>query len=85
VRRAGAGEIRGTLAQRTDRPHAVALYGIAPARFDDDPGLRPEAHAFIVDKALWFTVADDLPQYPARIPGQNTPHDSDRPIAAIAR
>ena len=43
---------------------------------DDDPGLRPDAHAFIVDKASWFTVTDDLPEYPARIPGQNTPHHS---------
>jgi len=30
----------------------------------------------MVDKAPWFTVTDDLPQYPARIPGQNAPHDS---------
>jgi len=53
----------------------VALYGIALATFDDDPGVRPDAHAFIVDKAPWFTVTDDLPQYPARIPGQNAPHN----------
>ena len=37
------------------------------ASLDDDPGVRPDAHAFIVDKALWFTVTDD------RIPGQNAP------------
>ena len=49
----------------------MALYGFALATLDDDPGLRPDAHAFIVDKAPWFTVTDDLPQYPARIPGQN--------------
>ena len=54
-------------------PGAVALYGVALATLDDDPGVRPDAHAFIVDKALWFTVTDDLPQYPARIPGQNAP------------
>ena len=57
-------------------PGAVALYGIALATLDDHPGLRPDAHAFIVDKAPWFTVTDGLPQYPARIPGQNTPHHS---------
>ena len=45
---------------------AVALYGVALATLDDDP----DAHAFIVDKALWFTVTDD------RIPGQNAPHNS---------
>jgi len=54
----------------------VALYGIALATFDDDPGVRPDAHAFIVDKAPWFTVTDDVPQYPARIPGQNAPYNS---------
>src|SRR6516165_7406463 len=41
-----------------------------------DPGARPDAHAFIIDKAPWFAVTDDLPQYPARIPGQNAPHNS---------
>ena len=49
---------------------AVALYGVALATLDDDPRVRPDAHAFIVDKALWFTVTDD------RIPGQNAPHNS---------
>ena len=57
-------------------PGAAALYGVALATLDDDPGVRPDAHAFMVDKAPWFTVTDDLPQYPARIPGQNAPHDS---------
>ena len=55
---------------------AVALYGVALATLDDDPGVRPDAHAFIIDKAPWFAVTDDLPQYPARIPGQNAPHNS---------
>ena len=41
-----------------------------------DPGVRPDAHAFIIDKAPWFAVTDDLPQYLARIPGQNAPHNS---------
>src|SRR5215472_3531580 len=57
-------------------PGALTLYGVALATLDDDPGLRPDAHAFIVDKAPWFTVTDDLAQYPARIPGQNTKHNS---------
>jgi len=57
-------------------PGAVALYGVALATLDDDPGVRPDAHAFIIDKAPWFAVTDDLPQYPARIPGQNAPHNS---------
>jgi hypothetical protein len=39
-------------------PGAVALYGVALATLDDDPGVRPAAHAFIVDKAF---LPDDLP------------------------
>ena len=54
----------------------MALDGVALATLDDDPGVRPGAHSFIVDKALWFTVTDDLRQYPARIPGQNAPYNS---------
>ena len=42
-------------------PAAVALYGVALATLDQDPGVRPDRHAFIADKALWFTVTDDLP------------------------
>jgi hypothetical protein len=70
VWRAGAGEIRQTLAQ-TD-PGAVALHGVALATLDDDPGVRPDAHAFIIDKAPWFAVTDDLPQYlMARLVGKD--------------
>jgi hypothetical protein len=61
-------------------PGAVALYGVALATLDDDPAVSPDAHAFIVDKAPWFTVTDDLPQYPARIPG-TLPTIPDRTIA----
>lgn len=56
-------------------PGAVALYGIALATLDNDPGVRAGAHAFIIDKAPWFAVTDNLPQYPARTPGQNAPHN----------
>ena len=61
---------------RKSTPSAVALYGVALATLDDDPGVRPDAHAFIIDKAPWFAVTDDLPQYPARIPSQNAPPNS---------
>lgn len=54
-------------------PSATSLLGVALATLDDDPGIRPDAHAFIASKAPWFTITDDLPQYPARIPGQNQP------------
>ena len=35
----------------------------ALAKLDDDPSVRRDAHAFILNEAPWFTVTDDLPQY----------------------
>jgi hypothetical protein len=32
--------------------------------FDDDPGIRPQFHAFVDSRAPWDEIADDLPQYP---------------------
>ena len=29
----------------------------------DDPAIRPRAHIFVSDKASWFEICDDLPQY----------------------
>jgi hypothetical protein len=29
----------------------------------DDPTIRPTAHIFVGDKAPWFMITDDLPQY----------------------
>ena len=34
--------------------------------FDDDPGIRPQFHTFVADRAPWDTITDDLPQYPQR-------------------
>jgi hypothetical protein len=31
---------------------------------DADPGHRAQAHFNVASKAAWFTVSDDLPQYP---------------------
>ena len=31
--------------------------------FDVDPGIRPQFHAFVDDRAPWDTITDDLPQY----------------------
>jgi hypothetical protein len=44
---------------------AVALYGVALATLDDDPGLRPDAHAFITDKAPWFAVTEAVAEPPS--------------------
>jgi hypothetical protein len=34
--------------------------------FDVDPGIRPQFHTFVDDRAPWDTITDDLPQYPER-------------------
>ena len=34
--------------------------------FDVDPGIRPQFHTFVGDRAPWDTITDDLPQYPER-------------------
>jgi hypothetical protein len=45
-------------------PDASSRYGIALATLDDDPGVRPATHIFVSSKATWFTITDDLPQFP---------------------
>ena len=34
--------------------------------FDDDPGIRPQFHTFVADRAPWDSISDDLPQYSER-------------------
>src|SRR5205809_690464 len=34
--------------------------------FDDDPGIRPQFHTFVDDRAPWDTITDNLPQYSER-------------------
>lgn len=31
--------------------------------FDDDPGIRPQFHTYVDDRASWDEITDDLPQY----------------------
>jgi hypothetical protein len=45
-------------------PDAPSRYGIDLGTLDDDPGVRPLFHAFVASKAPWFTITDDLPQFP---------------------
>ncbi len=40
------------------------LFPIAAAVFDDDPVARPVLHEYVDDKAPWYEIHDDLPQYP---------------------
>ena len=38
--------------------------GIRLGALDDDPGIRPEFHTFVADRAAWDELPDDgLPQY----------------------
>ena len=32
--------------------------------FDDNPGIRPQYHTFVNDRAAWDEITDRLPQYP---------------------
>ena len=34
----------------------------------DEPSIRPTAHIFVGDKAPWFQITDDLPQYEGHVP-----------------
>lgn len=34
----------------------------------DAPTIRPSAHIFVGDKAPWFEITDDLPQYEGHVP-----------------
>jgi hypothetical protein len=40
-----------------------AVYGLPLGAIDDDPGVKPEMHVFVADKASWFSITDHLPQY----------------------
>ncbi|MFL6621142.1 MAG: GFA family protein [Sulfurifustis sp.] len=48
-------------------PHLSPERGaaIVPAgALDDDPGMRAQAHIFVANKASWFEITDQMPQYP---------------------
>ena len=35
---------------------------------DGDPGIRPQGHTFVDDRAAWDEITDDLPQHPGPPP-----------------
>jgi hypothetical protein len=43
----------------------ASYYGVPLGTLDDDPGVRPELHVYVANKAPWFTITDDLPQFAA--------------------
>jgi hypothetical protein len=42
----------------------TSYYGLALGTLDDDPGVQPQLHVHVANKAPWFTITDDLPQFP---------------------
>lgn len=40
-------------------------YGFPLGTLDSDPGVRPQRHVFVANKAPWFEITDDLPQHDA--------------------
>ena len=47
---------------------ATEMIGVQLGSLDDDPGVSPQVHVFVASKAPWFTITDDLPQFPASLP-----------------
>ena len=42
--------------------------GLALGTLDDDPQQHPVAHVHVASKAPWFSITDDLPQFPDELP-----------------
>lgn len=49
-----------------DEGHGVVT--LAASAFDDDPRVRPRSHGHVADKAPWYSILDDLPQYEGEPP-----------------
>ncbi|MCP1313699.1 MULTISPECIES: GFA family protein [unclassified Halomonas] len=39
------------------------VYALPLGTLDVDPGVRPNRHVFVGNKAPWFEITDDLPQF----------------------
>ena len=44
------------------------IVAVPAGSLDTDPGVRPQAHIFVADKAPWFDIAGPLPQFPGMPP-----------------
>lgn len=40
-----------------------AIYGFPLGTLDTDPGIKPECHVFVREKAPWIEIRDGLPQH----------------------
>ena len=47
-----------------DGPEVSIRFGV----LDGDPGIRPQEHTFVENKAVWHEIKDDLPQHPGGRP-----------------
>jgi hypothetical protein len=56
----------GSSMPRKDRERGIAA--IPMGSLDDDPGLRPQGHIFVADKAAWIDIHDELPQHAQAAP-----------------
>lgn len=41
-----------------------AYLGLPLGALDTDPAIRPAKHVHVTSKAAWFSITDDLPQFP---------------------
>ena len=46
---------------------------LAMGSIDGDPGLRPESHIYVSQKAPWYEITDSLPQFELRGPDTKPP------------
>ena len=53
------------IVSRFDYDHS--RYGLPLGALDDDPGVKPDIHVYVADKAPWFDIADAYPQYDREI------------------
>jgi hypothetical protein len=52
----------GSKLPRVDPERGIAI--VPMGSFDDDPGMLPQEHIFVQDRAPWAGIFDDLPQRP---------------------
>jgi len=52
--------------------------------FDEDPGVRSEAHIFVESNPAWYTITDSVPCFDGYPPGFPVPNTPDRPREAVA-
>jgi hypothetical protein len=53
-----------------NRPSSAEEFGVPLGILDDDPAIRTELHCFVADKAPWYEITDDLPQWPGYPPAE---------------